>query len=459
MFVYPCDYCAFHFAVSNDVPNFSMTSHAYFHFSIFLPVQRTPDKRPTLGEVLIRPIVRDALSKFVEKHGKQGMSLSTRVSDSNTNSALRARVPSFAETGTGVNMDPRAALRRKQKIQLELVSQQKRLSDMQSQRRSSQKRMRQSTPTRASQRYNKHSEDSDIGLVSGERSHGRQTRYSERAFVVAKGMVDGVSDGTVIVQGGGGRKFRARMGDTQGARQDIAENRNGVDSLGFTMGSTRPPKLKKFRSTSPLNSTPGSRREDKAGGAGSNMMELDDGGAEMRALTASIENLKGQLVDINHNIRHQKHAVHGEVRLQNAACELAQSLESIGVFGRNSTAHQSSDSMVLRSIDSDPYSSDTFEKDDEDQGSGSSRLSDIGRSMMQIGLDDSVDLDNKLRKSESEPYGESRDVFAGRGSAVRLSRELPGGSQLVHMSATPSGVMDDGRGEASKQSDHRYSRK
>ena len=112
--------------------------------------------------------------------------------------------------------------------------------------------------------------------------------------------------------------------------------------------------------------------------------------------------------------------------------------------------------MTLRSIDSDPYSSDTFERDDEDLDPGSSsRLSDVGRSLMQIGLDDSIDLDQAGQAGFSNARkGESID----RGDPLRVSHELPGGSQLVHMSATLSGVMMMGEVKI-KQNAKYYSRK
>ena len=72
------------------------------------------------------------------------------------------------------------------------------------------------------------------------------------------------------------------------------------------------------------------------------MMELDDGGVEVRALNASIENLKGQLVDINQDLRQKFRAVHGTARLANAAVALGQSLEQIGVL-----QHGNSSSMAL----------------------------------------------------------------------------------------------------------------
>jgi hypothetical protein len=185
-------------------------------------------------------------------------------------------------------------------------------------------------------------------------------------------------------------------------------------------------------------------------------MDLDDGGAEVRALSASIENLKGHLVDINQNLRQQNRAMHGNARLANAASALGQSLELIGIL------QPGNNSMALYSMDSDPYSSDTFERDDDDDdgpGSGSSsRLSDVGRSLMQIGLDDSIDLGDSVEDDE-RAMGAARvngrnsagAALRGRGNPLRVSHELPSGSQLVHVSATPSGVMDDGRGKATKQ--------
>ena len=88
----------------------------------------------------------------------------------------------------------------------------------------------------------------------------------------------------------------------------------------------------------------------------------------------------------------------------------------------------------------DDYADDTFEADDDDDdhrrgGNGfapvrgaeqmdlSDSLSEIGRSMVQLGLDDSQEMGNPLQQSF----------------------ELPSGSQLVHMTAAPTGIMDSGR--------------
>jgi hypothetical protein len=444
-----------------------------------LTSQRSPDKRPALGQVLARPIMREALAKFVAKHGAQGASFRSRSMDVHEPEALRARVPSFAEMGpvaaAQVGGDPRSAFRRKQQIQMELVAQQQRLSNIHSERRSSQKRMRQATPTKmngggrgGAGRYGGAAAKGggggadDGGRPNGGEGAGRQIRNGDRAFVVA----NGAADGTVVVRGGGGRTFTARVGGGRkdgadaggagGARQQLQQQ--VAEGLNSTMGTTRPPKLKKFRSTSPLSVSPGRDDVEEGGGRGAagKMMDLDDGGAEVRALSASIENLKGQLVDINQNLRQQNRAMHGNARLANAASALGQSLELIGIL------QPGNNSMALYSMDSDPYSSDTFERDDDDDdgpGSGSSsRLSDVGRSLMQIGLDDSIDLGDSVEDDE-RAMGAARvngrnsagAALRGRGNPLRVSHELPSGSQLVHVSATPSGVMDDGRGKATKQ--------
>ena len=421
--------------------------------------------------------MRDALAGFVAKHGAQGASLRSRSTDVSEPGALRARVPSFAEMGpmaaADVGGDPKSVLRRKQKIQMELVAQQQRLSNLHSQRRISQKRMRQATPTKASggRGYGAANHgtaaDGAGGRPNVDGNTGQQMRDGDRAFVLA----NGAGDGTVVVRGGGGRTFTARMAgrkDDAGASAAVggsggAQEQQVVEGLNSTMGTTRPPKLKKFRSTSPLSVSPGRDRDGGGRRGAGKMMELDDGGVEVRALNASIENLKGQLVDINQDLRQKFRAVHGTARLANAAVALGQSLEQIGVL-----QHGNSSSMALYSMDSDPYSSDTFERDDDDDGPRaglSSRLSDVGRSLMQIGLDDSIDLDDSTEDARRASVGmrssgrNSNSGSAGRGNPLRASHELPGGSQLVHMSATPSGVMDDGRGEATKRDREYYKRK
>ena len=125
---------------------------------------------------------------------------------------MRARVPSFADTSLSAasglrraaELNPRSALQRKQKIQMELAVQQQRLTAAHSHRRTSQKRMRQATPTkrgRSGGRYQ--SVAQQAGGKIRDVSDGRARRDEERAFVVA----ESAKDGTVVVRGGGGRTF------------------------------------------------------------------------------------------------------------------------------------------------------------------------------------------------------------------------------------------------------------
>jgi hypothetical protein len=145
--------------------------------------------------------------------------------------------------------------------------------------------------------------------------------------------------------------------------------------------------------------------------------DMEDGGARQRELLGSLQDIKMQLYNTEMELLEvaKKNGTATSNALQSTASYLARSLD----FG--DISQQSGEST---------YSDDHFESDDDlsfqresvECMETSATLSAIGKSMVQMGLEDSLD-DNSLR----------------------LSMEMANSSsQLVHMTATPSGVLERG---------------
>ena len=160
-----------------------------------------------------------------------------------------------------------------------------------------------------------------------------------------------------------------------------------------------------------------------------NMNMMDDGGERARELMGSLKEIKMKLYDTEMELRivesedTNKNALGMTARYFAASLNMNDSMDisNLDLDGHNevSSYRQSGEST---------YSDDKFESDEdndvmqEEDLMSQSDLSAIGKSMVQMGLGDSMD-----------------------GDALRMSFEMVGASsQLVHMTATPNGVMNMG---------------
>ena len=176
---------------------------------------------------------------------------------------------------------------------------------------------------------------------------------------------------------------------------------------------------------------------------------MDDGGARQRSLLSSLKDIKVQLYDTEMELRQveRNKRGYGTESLQVAARQLGESLQSFNFDEEdalNDTSMLMSDSFnvvpaktyVRQGSGESTYSDDHFESDDDSfhresmenmknmsMDPDTSALSAIGKSMVQMGLDDSMD-------------------------SLRLSVEMANSSsQLVHLTAEPNGVLDRGEGK------------
>jgi hypothetical protein len=199
---------------------------------------------------------------------------------------------------------------------------------------------------------------------------------------------------------------------------------------------------------------------DDGGGGGKNGVgeafacALDDGGARARELMGSLQEIKMKLYDTEMELRRVEQDEVVKNSLRSTADHFAVSLQfedllamddgvmSDGGGGGGRLRQQQQRSEQQRSDGHGPasyrqsgdsnYSDDKFESEDgseegvekiDEELMNQSALSAIGRSMVQMGLDDSIDGNDPMR----------------------ISVEMEGASsQLVHVSATPSGVMNPG---------------
>ena len=414
-------------------------------------LQRTPSKRPSLQQVLGMPIVKQALHIFVQNNATTSAS---NTGDSAAGSDVvgrsgggRARVPSFA---TSRRSPPSSALtQRRNQLQMQLVTTTQELHILQQRgggtgtTRSSTKRSRQPTPKKNRR------PPSEVDHTTNGETSSRTGRSG--------------GDGSGGSSGGGSAAPR-RGGRTYHEGKD--------DLLASTMSSLggQPPLYKRRRSDGMENGGRGGKVSDVLD------LEMDDGGARARELMGSLQDIKMQLYDTEMKLRKVTQKDVEKDSLKVTARHFAQSLNlddsmdltcmegSVDMTvqstengnyghrrGRGGRIHKGNRGHAFHQSGESTYSDDKFESDediiaedlmDEDDSIndsimvGSTSLSAIGKSMVQMGLDDSID-----------------------GDPLRLSLEMAGASsQLVHMTATPSGVMDMGspvhrehRGGASKR--------